>query len=56
MEVDTSIQEGGEEVPPQFYSATYKRSRGVVSHISNLLETVNLLIQSLSPIVEGLFS
>lgn len=53
MEIDMSVREGFQSIPASFYSLSYKRCRGLVTQISNLLETVNLLMQSVQPVVQG---
>uniref|UniRef100_K1RN18 Kinesin-like protein KIF14 n=1 Tax=Magallana gigas TaxID=29159 RepID=K1RN18_MAGGI len=53
VEIDMSVREGFQSIPASFYSLSYKRCRGLVTQISNLLETVNLLMQSVQPVVQG---
>ncbi|XP_021346276.1 uncharacterized protein LOC110445808 [Mizuhopecten yessoensis] len=53
MEVDLSLKEGGDHVPSQYYSLGYRRSQGMVSQVNNLLDTVSLLLQSVTPVMEG---
>ena len=53
VEIDLSVREGFQSIPTSFYSLSYKRCRGLVTQISNLLETVNLLMQSVQPVVQG---
>ena len=53
VEIDLSVREGFQSIPASFYSLSYKRCRGLVTQISNLLETVNLLMQSVQPVVQG---
>ncbi|XP_069122057.1 kinesin-like protein KIF14 isoform X2 [Argopecten irradians] len=53
MEVDLSLKDGGDCVPSQYYSLGYRRSQGMVSQVNNLLDTVSLLLQSVTPVMEG---
>ncbi|KAL5013073.1 hypothetical protein ScPMuIL_011624 [Solemya velum] len=53
VEVDTSMRESIETKPVQFYNLSYRRSQGLISHISNLTDGATLLLQAAKPIVEG---
>ncbi|KAK3605864.1 hypothetical protein CHS0354_017768 [Potamilus streckersoni] len=53
VEVDTSLQEGSLAQPAQLCGAHYKRSQALISHISSLVESVGLLIQTSEPVIEG---
>lgn len=53
MEVDSSMRESLDFFPGQYYSLSYQRLQGMVSHIDKLMETVGLLMQSMQPIVDG---
>ncbi|XP_062594579.1 kinesin-like protein KIF14 [Saccostrea cucullata] len=53
VEIDMSVRESFQSIPASYYSLSYKRCRGLVTQISNLLETINLLMQSIQPVVQG---
>lgn len=53
--MDTSVRESYGGIPLQFYSVSYKRSQGLIHHISNLWENVQILLNSAEPLIKGLF-
>ncbi|KAK3088274.1 hypothetical protein FSP39_016918 [Pinctada imbricata] len=53
VEVDTSMRESFDMIPPQYYSLSYRRSRGLMTQISNMQNDVNCLVQTVKPVSEG---
>ncbi|XP_063424570.1 kinesin-like protein KIF14 isoform X2 [Mytilus trossulus] len=53
VDMDTSVRESYGGIPLQFYSVSYKRSQGLIHHISNLWENVQILLNSAEPLIKG---